>query len=216
MRRQLRSLAVALAAGLVLSPATARAQFITFSDLAAWTAAVGVAALDTFNDLPGGTFTAPAARLTGAHAYQVSTAISGQQFFNVGPVGDRWLSTNVATDTLVFRSFGPLVRGVGGSFFGTDSPGNFMSGRTVRISATNAGGTSSFTITPTSATGFFGIVSTAGALTSFRVAMDAAGPTSWATANDFRVAIVPEPRSWLLLGTGMVLLLAIGRRRGVA
>ncbi|MCU0633567.1 MAG: PEP-CTERM sorting domain-containing protein [Gemmatimonadaceae bacterium] len=216
----IRRLSLLAAAVVALStPATSHAQFLQYTTLAAWQASVLNPGVDTFNDLPTGTLAGPLNRTAGSFAYRASVAIAGQNFYNVGPAADRWLSTFASADTIVLNTFATPVRAVGGFFFGTDAPGAFLPNVTIRVFATTAIGTSVFTLPNTTTTSFFGLTSTAN-ITSVRITavQPTTGPAPFVTANDLRLAqtVVPEPDTYLMLGTGLVLLGVVTRRRRAA
>lgn len=189
-----------------------------YTTLASWQSSVLTPSVDTFNDLPAASLAGPLNRTAGPIGYRASVAILGQQFYNVGPTSDRWLSTFAALDTMVFNTFSTPVRAIGGNFFGTDAPGTALGSTTIRIWATNAAGTSVFTLPSASSSTFFGLTSTSN-ITSFRVtAVQPSVGNAWVTANDFRLAqtVVPEPGTILLLASGMLVLGVVARRRRLA
>ncbi|MCU0647195.1 MAG: PEP-CTERM sorting domain-containing protein [Gemmatimonadaceae bacterium] len=218
MRSLRTSLLSVLSAAALAAPQTVHAQFLQYTTLAAWQASVLNPGVDTFNDLAFGTAAAPLNRTAGSFAYRASVAITGQQFYNVGPTTDRWLSTFSSADTIVLNTFATPVRAVSGFFFGTDTPGAFLPNVTVRVLATNASGTQTFTLPNTTTTSFFGLTSTSD-ITSVRLTVIQPGGTAaFITANDLRLAqtVVPEPSTYLMLGTGLLMLGVVARkRRGV-
>jgi hypothetical protein len=214
--RTLRTVSLTLfAAAALAAPQAAHAQFLQYTTLAAWQASVLNPGVDTYNDLAFGTTAAPLNRTAGSFAYRASTAIAGQQFYNVGPTADRWLSTFSQADTIVLNTFATPVRAVSGFFFGTDAPGAFLPNVTVRVLATNASGTQTFTLPNTTTSSFFGLTSTTD-ITSVRVTVIQPGGTAaFVTANDVRLAqtVVPEPSTYLMLGAGLLTLGVVARRR---
>lgn len=215
MRSLFTRFVTAIVASSTIAVSTAHAQFLQYTTLAAWQATVLTPSVDTFNDLAFGTLAGPLNRTAGSIGYRASVAITGQSFYNVGPTGDRWLSTFQSNDTLVFNTFATPVRAIAASFFGTDSPGNALANTTVRVWATNAAGTSVFTLNNQNSGSFFGLTSTSN-ITSLRVtAVQPPGNNAWVTVNDFRVSttVVPEPSTVLLLASGLLVLAVSTRRR---
>jgi hypothetical protein len=200
-----------------LSPAAAHAQFLQYTTLASWQASVLTPGLDTFNDLAAGNVAAPLTRTAGSITYRAGVAAPATSFFNVGPTADRWLSTFQPVDTIVFNTFSTPVRAIGANFFGTDGPGAALASSTLRIWATDASGTSVFTVSNTNATSFFGLTSTSN-ITSLRVtAVQPVTPT-YVTVNDLRLAttVVPEPSTVILIGSGLLVIGVMTHRRRTA
>ncbi|MCU0647067.1 MAG: PEP-CTERM sorting domain-containing protein [Gemmatimonadaceae bacterium] len=213
----------AVAAVAALLPVAAGAQVSFFTSQALWTAALngGASGLDTFNDLPGGSFPSPVNRTAGAFNYIASvTAPAGQStlFFPAGNAADRWLSTDYAGATMRFASFTAGTNAIGGEIFGSNLDGAFQSGPITVAWATTAG-SGSTTVTAPSSTSFWGLVTT-GSLTSLSITgVDSQSLALWGTANNVRLGqarptvVIPEPSTYALMATGLVALGLIRRRR---
>ncbi len=133
--------------------------------------------------------------------------------FSVGSAADVWLSSTVGGTSITFSNFSSTVRGVGGYLFATDGDGAPSSVSSLRVSYTNAAGTSSTILTNPGATSFFGVVSNS-AVTSFEIAPDG----NWATVNDLVLggapsSVVPEPSTYALVAAGLALTSIASRRR---
>jgi hypothetical protein len=211
--RSLRHLVIAAACA-TLAPTVVHAQFLQYTTLAAWQASVLTPGVDTFNDLAFGAVAAPLARTAGSVTYQAGVSAPATSFYNVGPATDRWLSTVGVADTITFTSFSTPIRAIAGNFFGTDGPGAALPSATIRVWATSATGTSTFTLNNTTTSSFFGLTSTSN-ITSLRIAAVQPATPVYVTANDLRVstAVVPEPATVLLLGAGLIVLGGALRQR---
>jgi hypothetical protein len=139
--------------------------------------------------------------------------------FGVGSTADVWLSTNFFTDSLGYKPTSSNVRGVGGFFFGTSSAGSFLAGVTVNITAVDGTQTLMQSLTNTTTSTFFGVISD-GPITSFTVSVTQPPTvTAFVTANDFIIGAtptaVPAPPTLLLglVGAGVTGVARL-RRRG--
>jgi hypothetical protein len=205
-----RSLGLVLVS-LGLSVTTTRATTI-FTNQAAFLAATQPGFyLETFNSLPLGTIpptlASPLNFSKNGFSYSASTA-SGQDFFNIGPTGDVWLSTFHEFDPIVFNVTSNNVTAIGGFFFLTDINGNISNG-TVTVTLNNG---SMFSINNASSTSFIGFT-TSLPIQSLTVTPPSSGPSLiFATVNDFITgAAVPETgTSALLLGLAILSLLGAG------
>jgi hypothetical protein len=214
---------LALAAAVVIAGAsgTAYAGPTIYNTQAAFNAAVGTTGVDTFETLSiTGSTPSPITRSAGAFGY--TAAVSTTSFFGAGTAADHWLSTNTATDSITFNGFTGGVRGFGGLFFGSDLSGSYLLGN-VTITATDATGTSTFTITNATTSSFVGFVSSGPLLSASIVSVQPQSGFLWPTVNNLTLAGaaatsgVPEPTTWamLMLGFGGVGF-AMRRNRKVA
>lgn len=204
---------------MLVTPAIARAQFVVYTDLAAFLAATTGAGTDRFDDLAiGAAPSSPLARSAGAFGY--TATVNTTTLFGAGAGADHWLSANTSTDIISFSGFSTGVRGVGGFFFGSDVAGAFRPTTSVIVRATNAGGTTTRTLLDTTLGTFLGFVS---ASDIFSLTVESVLPATgfaWPTVNDFVLArapvgnVVPEPSTFLLTGTGiLVLVVSVMHRR---
>jgi hypothetical protein len=200
-----------LAAALLLFSGAVRADIITFTDRAAFMAALSNAGTDTYNDIvPLQPYT-DMDRVAGPFSYRVSG--TGGVLYGAGTADDPWLSTNWPDSTMTFSNFSGGVNALGGFFFGTDLFGNYIPHTTVTLTA-NDGSITTYTLSDTTTASFVGFISTA-PLVSVTL-QNTTGTQFWPVANDLTLALaapVPEPASFALLLCGLPLLGAIARRR---
>ena len=200
----MRKLALAVAIAVAGTSATAYAGPTLYNSQAAYLAAVGATGVDTFDNLSNAGPTAtPITRTAGAFGYSAATP---NDFYGAGSGGDYWLSTNVATDTITFNNFTGGVVGFGGLFFGSDINGLFKAGG-VTVSATDATGTTTFTINNATTSSFIGFVSSGPMLSATVFAVQPTSGYLWPTVNNLTLAGaatsgVPEPATWAMLFLG--------------
>ena len=180
-----------LTAMLLAQAGSAQAGFVTYTDKAAFLSAVSGAQTDSFNDLViFQSIGSPLIRTGGNYNYQAE-ATDG--FFQIGPVGDTWLSTN--NPTPINFSLITGNQALGGFFFCNDFEGALTSGT---ISVSINGGLFLQSVSTNSAENFLGWISDDGApITSFQVTASGAGV--YPTVNDLvfaQAAAVPEPSTY--------------------
>lgn len=213
MRKFMIAAAVA-AAGL---SGTAQAAITVYTSQAAYLAAVGASGVDTFDNLSITASTpSPITRTAGAFGY--TAAVSTTSFFGAGSTADRWLSTNTATDTITFSAFTGGVSAFGGLFFGSDIAGAFAPG-SITLTATDASGTVTQTITGATTSSFLGFVSTGPLLSATVTSVQPTTGFLWPTVNNLTLAAprvtsgVPEPTTWAMMIVGFGLIGGGMRRR---
>lgn len=202
----LKKLSPLVAATVVLWPSVGQATLTIYTDKAAFLAAVSAPAVDTYDDLTQFTYSSPLNRAVSPYSYLASatTSAGGNSDFVPAGSGDRWLSTNITTDSIDFSSFSANVYALGGYFFDTDILGNFLSGA---ISVTGGNGSdpaATQLISGATLTSFVGFVSST-PMTSLKVVASQVGGNHWPTVNDFILAgpgeqqPVPEPSTLAML-----------------
>lgn len=200
---------VAVASALAFA-GSANAALTVYTSLASFNAATSNQGTDTFAGFNiTGTTAGPLNRSAGIHTYTTTTTPSGL-FFGAGTIANPWLSTNTATDAILFNNFSAGVQGVGGNFFGSNIAGAFAAGD-VTVTAVDSSGSSVQSIIGATTSSFLGFV-TDGSLVSLTVsAVQPAGGNLWPTVDNFVLAnAVPAPGAIALLGlAGLV----GGRRR---
>ena len=201
----MRKLALAVAIAVAGTSGTAYAGPTLYSSQAAYLAAVGATGVDTFDNFSNiGSTNSPITRPAGAFGY--TAAVSTTSFYGAGSGSDHWLSTNTATDTITFNNFTGGVVGFGGLFFGSDISGLFAAG-SVTVSATDATGTTTFTINNATTSSFIGFVSSGPMLSATLVSVQPTSGVLWPTVNNLTLAGaatsgVPEPATWAMLFLG--------------
>ncbi len=216
---KLKYVSIALAA-LVASTAPAQAAITIYTSLAAFNAATMMQGTDTYTGFSITSSTpSPITRSAGAYGYTANATPAGT-FFGGGTTANPFLSTNTATDTIVFNSFTGGVEAAGGNFFGSDIAGSYALGD-ITITATDGSGTVTQTITGATTSSFLGFVST-GALTGLTVT--SVQPTAgflWPSVDNLVLAKragavvpqVPESSTWLMMIAGFGLVGGAMRRR---
>jgi len=183
---------------LVASAGQMYAGFVTYTDKTSFMAALASSSTDNFNNMPLGFQESPITRTVGSYGYQAA-AVGG--FYNVGTTSDFYLSTANRLRPINFTISGGGPTAMGGFFFVTNSTGSPISDT---ISVSINGGLFTQSVTTSSATNFFGWVSTDGTqISSLSVALSG----EFATVNDLIlgqavVSAVPEPTSLALFGIG--------------
>jgi PEP-CTERM motif len=199
---------------LLFAAGASQATLTVYTSLAAFNAATSAQGTDTFaglsTTLPT---TSPITRSVGPYSYKATASTSS--FFAGGTVGDPFLSTSLAADSILFNTFTSTVRGIGGNFFGSDINGVYKLGDVI-VTATDASGTVTQTISGASLTSFLGFVST-GPLTSMTLAsVTSEAAPLWPSADNLVLAqavVVPEPGTYALWFAGLGAVGLIVRRR---
>jgi len=201
------------AAALLAVAGASHAALTVYNTQASFLAAVSAPGVDTFNDMPLTSVPSPIGRTAGAYTY--SGAVSTTSFFTAGTTADVWLSTNTATDSIIFSSFTSTVRGIGGLFFGSDINGAYLLGDLTLVAVDSAGATSTQTITGATTASFLGFVSSV-PLTSLTVTgVQPVTGFLWPTVNNLTLgaAVVPEPQTYALMLAGLGFMGFVARRR---
>ncbi len=204
---------------LLLMAGASQAGITVYTSQAAYLAAVSATAVDTYDNLPLDALNTPLNRTVGAYSYTATTNGTPVQLFGAGNGGDHWLSTNAATDNILFSNFSSTVRGVGGFFFGSDLFGDYTAGGSSTLTASNIlGEVLTYQLILPTQSSFVGFISS-DAIATLRFKSNDADNSVWPTVNDLHLSAaavipaVPEPSSYALLLGGMGLLGWIARRR---
>jgi len=203
-------------AALVLSAGASHAAFInTFTSLAAFNAGTVQQGTDLFNGfVVDGSTASPLLRGTQVgtvYSYTADATPAGT-FFGGGTVANPFLSTNIATDTIILTAFSPAIRAIGGNFFGSDPSGAFTVGTmTIEVRDT-LGATFTQTIDNAAQAGFLGVLSN-GFIESLTItSVQPAVGFIWPSADNLVMAI-PEPGTYALMLAGLGFLGFMARRR---
>lgn len=204
--------------GLLAAACASQATITVYTSLAAFTAAVQNPGTDTFADLSLGS--QPFFDLTrrvGSYYYEGVTD-PNRNFWVVGTDANPWLSTGTATDIIDIGAFVGGVSALGGNFFASARSGSFVSGDVV-VTAADADGAVSRTITGATVDSFLGFVSNTGSMGSTRVrsVQPGSGNFIYPTVDNLvlatAVTAVPEPETYALLLAGLGIVGFIARRR---
>jgi hypothetical protein len=213
---KIKYVSIALAA-LVASTAPAQAALTVYTSLAAFTAATSAPGTDTYTGFSiTGSTPSPITRTAGAYTYTATASTS--TFFGAGTVGNPWLSTNLATDSVLFNGFSPSVNAIGGNFFGSDINGLFLAGGVTLVATDSLGATSTQTITGATVGSFLGFVST-GNITGLTLSAVQGAAPLWPTVDNLTLArrpavgAVPESSTWLMMIAGFGIVGGAMRRR---
>ena len=177
------------ASALLVGSGASLATITTFTDQAAFMAAVQLPGVDTYLGFSLTSPTpSPIVRSAGPYTYQ--GMVSTTSFFGAGSSVNPALSTNTASDTITFGSFGPIpVAAAGGNFFISDINGLFITG-SVTVTAVDADGPVAVTINNAVATSFRGFVSN-GTMTSLTVsAVQPVGAFNWPTVDNLTLGVL--------------------------
>jgi hypothetical protein len=135
------------------------------------------------------------------------TAPTPNDLYTLVNGGTKWLSVNDAVSSLVFTLTSGNITAVGGNFFITDEPGNFVADTIDILFSDNT----STNWAPSSASDFIGFVFDT-PVTSMTLSRGVS--TNYVTAGTITVGQVPEPSTMaLLLMTGAGALWMARRRR---
>jgi hypothetical protein len=176
---------VFVCAVLLCASSASHGAFTLYTSQAAFSAAIASPGIDTYAGFSiTATTLSPINRSAGAYTY---TAAAPGDFFGAGTTANPWLSTNTATDTITVNALPASVRGIGGNFFASNIAGAFLAGD-VTIAVTDAGGTTTQTITGATTSSFLGFVSD-GSITSLTIsAVQTASPV-WPTVDNLTMGV---------------------------
>ena len=199
----------------LLATATASHAAITVvTSLAAFNAATAAQGTDTFAGFSViGSTASPITRTAGAYSYTAS-ATPPDSFFGGGTTGNPFLSTTLAESTMTFSAFTVGVRGIGGNFFGSNISGLFAPGD-LTLTATDASGTVTRTITGATMSSFLGFISD-GPITQLTLAsvQPSTGGFLWPSVDNLVLAAaVPEPGTYAMMLAGLGVFGVMARRR---
>lgn len=206
-----------LLAGALFGACAAHATITVHTSLDTFLAAVGTVGMDTFIgfDITGLTL-GPVTRSAGEFTYTADTGTAGG-LFGGGTVADPFLSTNTATDTITLENFTGGVVGIAGNFFDSNLAGAYTAG-SITVVATDASGSVSTTVTPTSATAgsFRGFVSDGPLLRLTVTAVQQGAGFRWPGVDNLALAsAVAEPQTFGMMACGLGLMVFLTRSRCV-
>jgi hypothetical protein len=179
---------------IVAASLPARAAIVTYTDRAAFLAALSSSSTDDYNDLTPGFQSPPLSRTIPGYTYNAVATSSGLAIGSTG--GSQVLSTSLFDEPLTLNFTAGAPTAVGGYFFNTDEPFNLLN-RVITVTA-NPGASTQSVVTG-SATNFFGWLDNSGTpFTSLVIVPGAGSPDAYATVDDLVLgqaapASVPGP-----------------------
>jgi hypothetical protein len=209
-----------MAGASMLAATSANAAITVFTTAASFNAAISGAATDTYNDLAETLLSSPLNRSAGSYNYQVSAA---NGLFPGSVSGNRFMSTNTATDTMTFSNFTNSPSAIGGRFFSSNISGQFTASPQISLTVTDSFGSVVEIILNPTVNSFRGFTST-GTIVSLAVTgfNPPGGDTFfWPSVDDLTLATavngaIPEPATWAMMIAGFGLAgTAMRRRRSV-
>lgn len=212
MKKKLSPTTPALAVATLLFLGMADAPAFTFytNKTAFLSAITGSNYTETFDSITVDTPLTPPLSFSNSGFSFNATTESGDDLYGVATAApDRWLSTFIDGDSLVFTNFSLNTTAFGGYFFNIESGGSLIPTNLV-LKAVGDGTTNTQFVTPASVSNFFGWTFGTG-VTSVTIT----STNYYPTANSVVLGTtVPEPSTWalLLLGAGAAGL-AVWRRR---
>jgi hypothetical protein len=163
------------------------ASITVYTSEAAFLGAISAPGIDGYNGFSiSGTTPSPIFRGAGAYTYTGTAPTSA--FFGAGTTANPWLSTNNATDTIIFSNFTNGVIGAGGIFFCSTINGTFTSGAITVVASDSLGATSTQTINGATISSFLAFVST-GALTSLSITSAQTATPIWPTVDNLTLGV---------------------------
>lgn len=207
------------AACLAIGAGSSHAALTVVTSLASFTSGTTATGTDGFTGLSiTGSTPSPLLRATQTGtAYNYSATAETTSFFGAGTTANPWLSTNTATDSVLFSGFAGSIRAIGGNFFGSNIAGLFQAGDVTLTAVDSFGATLTQTITGATTTSFLGFFST-GTITTLTLSsvQPLGGGFLWPTVDNLvmgQLAPIPEPGTYALMFAGLAAVGAMVRRR---
>jgi PEP-CTERM motif len=211
--------ALILAVAMIAAPTVTQAQYTVYTTLSSFLAAVGANGTETFNGLPF-TRDTPAPIQRNPNGFSFEANVRGG-FRAVGTPDNPALSQVTPGITWFINGFTSNTRAFGGNFWVTDAAGAFTSG-CVSFGVVDIAGNryDPDCHIPSSPGSFWGIVLTNPLSQVYLGAITFGNSQVHGTVDNLilaagRTNVVPEPSTYALFGTGLVLMAGIARRRRV-
>jgi hypothetical protein len=182
-----------ISASIVAASLPVRAAIVTYTDRAAFLAALSSSSTDNYNDLTTGGKSSPLSRTIPGYTYN---AVANLGLFPEPVGGSQTLTTEFSDQNLTLNFTAGAPTAVGGYFFNTDTPFNLLN-RVITVTA-NPGASTQSVVTG-SATNFFGWLDNSGTpFTSLVIVPGPGSPNAYATVDDLVLgqaapASVPGP-----------------------
>jgi len=189
-----------------------QAAVTIYTDPLGFQSASTTLATDHYNDLAIMEY-AGMSRSIGEYTYSASSGPTSDILYGGLDGEDGFLTNNGRTDTITLSGFSAGVTGIAGHFFSSNLSGASVAGSSIEVTVTDADGSTTYTLTETTRTSFLGFISDKPILSLAFRTPETSPVAAWPSIDNLvLVGTVPEPTQPILVGLGLVGLLARRRR----